>query len=163
YNEYNKLPMTPFPQLSEDDISDILAYTAEEKKAAPAEAAPAAGSKSTSSGSGDSGTSNTISLGALALLFAVLAIALILVRRTLNRFAEDKGVVTEKHEGISLWKAFVKNQFLVIVTVILLLLASAYFVYGYLMQIGVDQGYMPVQPIHYSHRIHAGDNAIDCK
>ena len=31
------------------------------------------------------------------------------------------------------------------------------------MQVGVDQGYMPVQPIHYSHRIHAGDNEIDCK
>ena len=31
------------------------------------------------------------------------------------------------------------------------------------MQVGVDQGYQPVQPIHYSHRIHAGDNEIDCK
>ena len=31
------------------------------------------------------------------------------------------------------------------------------------MQVGVDQGYEPVQPIHYSHRIHAGTNAIDCK
>ena len=31
------------------------------------------------------------------------------------------------------------------------------------MQVGVDQGYQPVQPIHYSHRIHAGENAIDCK
>jgi hypothetical protein len=26
------------------------------------------------------------------------------------------------------------------------------------MQVGVDQGYEPIQPIHYSHRIHAGDN-----
>ena len=40
---------------------------------------------------------------------------------------------------------------------------SAYFIFGYLSQIGVDQGYMPVQPIHYSHKIHAGDNGIDCK
>jgi len=40
---------------------------------------------------------------------------------------------------------------------------SAYFVYGYLMQVGVDQGYEPVQPIHYSHRIHAGVNKIECK
>jgi hypothetical protein len=31
------------------------------------------------------------------------------------------------------------------------------------MQIGVNQGYEPVQPIHYSHKIHAGDNEIDCK
>lgn len=31
------------------------------------------------------------------------------------------------------------------------------------MQVGVDQGYMPIQPIHYSHKIHAGDNKIECK
>jgi NAD-dependent SIR2 family protein deacetylase len=36
-------------------------------------------------------------------------------------------------------------------------------VYGYFMQVGVDQGYEPIQPIHYSHRIHAGLNEIECK
>jgi hypothetical protein len=35
--------------------------------------------------------------------------------------------------------------------------------FGYFMQVGVDQGYAPVQPIHFSHKIHAGDNGIDCK
>ena len=38
YNEYGGAAMTAFPQLSDDDISNILAYTAEEKKA-PAAAA----------------------------------------------------------------------------------------------------------------------------
>lgn len=159
YNDYNKLPMTPFPQLSEQDISDILAYTAQEKAAPPV---PEVGTESTGGG-GESGTSNTLILGALTVLFALLAIALVLVRRTLNRFAEVKGVIVEKEKGVSIWRAFVQNQFLVLVTVILLLLASGYFVYGYFMQVGVDQGYEPVQPIHYSHRIHAGDNGIDCK
>ena len=45
---------------------------------------------------------------------------------------------------------------------IFLLLSAGYFAYGWMMQVGVDQGYAPVQPIHYSHRIHAGDNQIDC-
>ena len=31
------------------------------------------------------------------------------------------------------------------------------------MQVGIDQGYAPVQPIHFSHKIHAGDNKVDCK
>ena len=43
------------------------------------------------------------------------------------------------------------------------LLSSAYFTYGCLMQIGIDQGYAPIQPIHYSHKIHAGANQIECK
>ena len=29
--------------------------------------------------------------------------------------------------------------------------------------IGIDQGYKPIQPIAFSHKIHAGDHKIDCK
>ncbi|MGJ8591124.1 MAG: c-type cytochrome [Aquaticitalea sp.] len=158
FKEYNNSIMTPFPQLSDQDISDILAYTAEIPKDIPPP--PPTDDKVSQGG----GTSNQLILGALALLFALLAIALILVRRTLNRFAEAKGIpVAQEEKGISIWKAFVQNQFLVLVTCIFLLLASGYFVFGYFMQVGIDQGYEPVQPIHYSHKIHAGDNGIDCK
>jgi mono/diheme cytochrome c family protein len=160
FAEYNQTAMTAFPQLSDQDISDILAYTAE---------VPQEPTTSATAGQGDvaqveSGISNKLILGALALLFVLLALALILVRRTLMRFAEAKGVeVAAEDKTLPIWKAFVKNQFLVLVTSIFLLLASAYFVFGYLMQLGVDQGYQPVQPIYFSHKIHAGDNAIDCK
>ncbi|WP_434037046.1 cytochrome c3 family protein [Formosa sp. 4Alg 33] len=160
FNEYNGVPMTAFPQLSDEDLDNILAYTAEEK-AAPAPAAGQVG-MSKASGEGDS-ISNKIILGALVLLFGLLAMALILVRQTLNRFAEAKGVTVEKSTRLPLWKAFVQNQFLVLVTVVILLLVGGYHVYGFMMQVGVDQGYEPVQPIHYSHKIHAGDNGIDCK
>ncbi len=161
FDEYGGSAMTAFPQLSEKDIDDILAYTAEEPAVAPKpEGAVAGQATSANSGAG----SNELILGALALLFALLAMALILVTRTLKRFAEAKGVeLPVEDKRLPLWKAFAKNQFLVLVTVIFLMLTSAYFVYGYLMQVGVDQGYQPVQPIHFSHKIHAGDNGIDCK
>ncbi|GGG34127.1 cytochrome c3 family protein [Bizionia arctica] len=160
FDEYGGAAMTAFPQLSDEDISNILAYTAEESKApAPVVGATGAVAGATS----DSGISNKVILGALALLFALLAIALVLVRSTLNRFAEAKGVEIQETNRLPIWKAFVKNQFLVLVSVIFLLLASGYFLYGYMMQVGIDQGYQPVQPIHYSHKIHAGDNGIDCK
>ena len=159
FAEWNNVAMTAFPQLSDQDISDILAYTAE-----PPPPPPPPGDDDVGSQTGGSGASNNLILGALAVLFGLLAVALVLVKRTLNRFADAKGIeVATKDKGLPLWKAFVQNQFLVLVTAIFLLLASGYFVYGYLMQIGVDQGYEPVQPIHYSHRIHAGDNGIDCK
>lgn len=161
YNEYGGAAMTAFPQLSDDDLSNILAYTAEEKKApaAPVGAAAAPPVASTSNGA-----SNEIILGALAILFMLLAAGLFLVNKTLRRFAAAQNIeVPEAEEKTPLWKLFVQNQFLMIVVAIFFLLSSAYFVYGYLSQIGVDQGYQPVQPIHYSHRIHAGDNGIDCK
>ena len=104
-------------------------------------------------------------LGALALVFGLLVVMLILVNKTLRRIAEANGVVLaeEREKRMPIWKAFVKNQFLMLVSAIFLLLVSAYFAYGYLMQVGIDQGYVPIQPIHYSHKIHAGDNKIDCK
>lgn len=163
YAEYNQAAMTPFPTLSDQDIDDILAYTA----APPSTPAKAA----TTSGGGDGGQpssggiSNELILGALALVFGLLVIMLVLVNKTLRRIAEANGIVLEqeKQKRMPLWKAFVKNQFLVLVSVIFLLLASAYFAYGWMMQVGVDQGYAPVQPIHFSHKIHAGDNKIECK
>ncbi|TYB78413.1 c-type cytochrome [Bizionia myxarmorum] len=161
FNEYGGAAMTAYPQLSDQDISDILAYTAEEAPAAPAGDAVVAVAQGGESDGGN--MSNKVILGALAVLFALLAMALILVRQTLKRFAEAKGVDISETKGTPIWKAFIQNQFLVLVSVIILLLASAFFVYGYFMQVGVDQGYQPVQPIHYSHKIHAGDNGIDCK
>ena len=156
YEKWNKVAMNAFPQLSNADIDNILAYTAQEKVAPPP---PPLGEQKVVQESG----SNTVILAALALLFGLLAVALILVNQTLRRFAEAKGVDVSKPKGTPIWKAFVQNQFLVLCTAILFLLSSAYFVYGYLSQVGVDQGYAPVQPIHYSHRIHAGTNKIDCK
>jgi mono/diheme cytochrome c family protein len=162
FDEYGGAAMTAFPQLSDQDISDILAYTAEEV-AAPAQVAGATEAGAGANTGSGSGISNKVILGALALLFALLAMALVLVRRTLKRYAEAKGVDLEETKSIPIWKAFAQNQFLVLVAAIFLLLASGYFLYGYMMQIDVNQGYQPVQPIHYSHKIHAGDNGIDCK
>ena len=159
YAEYNGSAMTAFPQLSDDDLTNILAYTAQDK-AVPAAAVAAAAPGAQAEG----GVSQEIVLGALAILFGLLALGLFLVNKTLRRFAAANNVeIAEAVKRKSLWKAFVNNQFLMLVVAIFFLLSSAYFVYGYLMQVGVDQGYQPIQPIHYSHKIHAGDNGIDCK
>ncbi|MFA9190819.1 c-type cytochrome [Flavobacterium sp. FZUC8N2.13] len=161
FEEYNKSVMTAFPQLSEADIDDILAYTSEPK----AEPAAAVGGAASPPGTNvENGSSNNVILGVLALVLVVLVVMLIMVNNVLTKVAKANGIeVAPKVERTPIWKAFVRNQFLVLVTSIFLLLASGYFVYGYLMQIGVDQDYAPIQPIHYSHKIHAGDNEINCK
>ena len=160
FEENNKIPMSAFPQLSDADVDDIIAYTMEVKAVA---AAPVAAEKLPGADANAGGISNNVILGALALIMAILIVMLFLVNKVLRKVAAVNGInVAPKEPTLPIWKAFVKNQFLVLVTAIFLLLASAFFVYGYLMQIGVDQDYAPVQPIHYSHRIHAGSNGIDC-
>lgn len=159
FNEYNKSPMTAFPQLSNADIDNIIAYTMEPVVTTPP---PSPGPNGAITQTG--GISNEVILGALALVLAMLVVMLFLVNNVLTKIAKANGIeVAQKEKTLPIWKAFAKNQFLVLVTVIFLLLSSAYFVYGWFMQIGVDQGYEPIQPIHYSHRIHAGENGIDCK
>lgn len=158
YEEYNKSVMTAFPQLSNADIDNILAYTSEPIPA-PETPAVVPGTAAV-----ESGVSNTIILGALALVMVMLIVMLFLVSNVLNKIAKANGIeVASKEKTMPIWQAYAKNQFLVLVTAILFLLSGAYFVYGFFMQVGVDQEYQPVQPIHYSHKIHAGDNGIDCK
>jgi mono/diheme cytochrome c family protein len=162
YDEYKPAVMNAFPQLSEGDIDNVIAYTMEPKAVAPVSVA-AEKVPGTEPSSG--GVSNNIVLGALILVMAILIVMLLLVNNVLRKVAAANGIVVPvkaPRASQSLWKAFAKNQFLVLVSAIFMLLASAYFVYGYLMQIGVDQDYAPVQPIHYSHRIHAGSNGINC-
>jgi len=160
YEEYNKVAMNAFPQLSNEDIDNILAYT--DYVPEPVVAANT-GAEAISS-SNDSSLTNDIVLVLLTIVLLVLITTLFLVTKTLRNIAEKNGIKFEEETSkFSIWKAFIKNQFLIFVSVILLLLSSAYFAYGYMMQIGVDQGYMPIQPIHYSHKIHAGENQIECQ
>ncbi len=162
WEEYNKVAMNAFPLLSNTDIDNILAYTDYTPPAVVATAetqqvvAPAAGS----------GSNNNLILAALALVFVMLVVMLLLVQKTLKRIAIASGVDVAppaKVQRPPIWQVIVKNQFLIFIMVVGFLLSSAYFVYGYLMQIGIDQGYAPVQPIHYSHKIHSGANQIECK
>ena len=114
YAEYNGSAMTAFPQFSDEDIDNILAYTAKEKAAPPV---PVPGTQATVESTG--GVSQEIVLGALAILFGLLALGLFLVNKTLRRFASANNVeVAEAVKRKSLWKALVQNQFLMLVAAI---------------------------------------------
>jgi cytochrome c2 len=163
YEEYNQVAMNAFPQLSNQDIDNILAYVEQPKPEPPKIAADA---DVAATGGGGDGVSTDLILAILSFVLLLLAVTLYLVNRTLNRFAEANGVqlkVKEQKQSKPLWKAYAENGFLVLITAVVFLLGTAWFGYGYLMQVGVDQGYEPLQPIHYSHRIHAGENKIECK
>jgi mono/diheme cytochrome c family protein len=166
YEEYNKTAMPAYPQLSNQDIDNIVAY-AEQPKPEPKQKVAAAPQGGQAGGQRGSGMSTEVILGILAFVLLMLSVVLYLVNRTLNRFAEANGVPVKQEEYKEprkpIWVAFAENQFLVVITVVVVLLGVAYGAYGFLMQVGVDQGYEPVQPIHYSHRIHAGENKIECK
>ncbi len=165
YAEWNNSVMQAFPQLSDVDINNIIAYTMEPKSAPVVEVA--ADAAVGGGASNDGGITNQIVLLALVMVMVILLFLLYLVKNVLDKIAVAQGIEVQENKikinPAGVWHAFVKNQFLVFVSVVFLLLSSAYFAYGWMMQIGVDQGYEPIQPIHYSHRIHAGENQIECQ
>ena len=162
WNEYKPSVMNNFPQLSKGDIDNVIAY-AGQPIAAPVAAvgiSPVGGESATS------GISNNLILGALGLVMAILVLMLFLVNSVLTKIAKQNGIEIEqivKTPTTPIWVAFAKNQFLVLVSSISMILMGAYFAYSFMMNIGIDQDYEPIQPIHYSHRIHAGSNKIECK
>jgi len=162
WEEYNKAAMNAFPQLSNMDIDNILAYTDYKPEPVVAVATTTAASQSSGGGS----VSTDVILIVLVIILLVLVTMLFMVNKTLKAIAKKNGIEFEEPKPVfkvPVWKLFIKNQFLVFCSVVFFLLSSAYFAYGWMMQIGIDQGYMPVQPIHYSHKIHSGDNQIDCQ
>ncbi|MGA0247568.1 MAG: c-type cytochrome [Schleiferiaceae bacterium] len=157
FEEYGGSVMTAFENLSDEDIKSILAYTD-----APA-AAPAGGTTgdvpptAPVAAEGEDATLLYI-LGAFLLLFIVL---LLRIRNTLKEVSGEQGTtVIQDANALTKWLAGNK-RFMTGLTVVVAV-AFLYQLFWYLMAIGVEQNYQPVQPIAFSHKIHAGDNQVDC-
>ena len=158
FEEFNGSNMTAFPQLSDQNIDDILYYTTvgEVKSATDAGATVSAGGN----------TGDQAPKWVLYILAAAIVVAFLIIGSLLKTISELKGA--PKTPGLmgqtaELWEGIKKNTFLHVLTVIFVALVAAYFLFGTLFKVGVDQGYQPIQPIAFSHKIHAGDNKIDCQ
>ena len=185
FEEYNKVPMLAYESiLSDEDINNVLAYVADPAKAdaAAAPAAPAAGDATAAAGAapatGDAAATTTtpvketsnkslviVLFAASVLLLALLVFFVVKANREVKKLAKENNneEYLKQSKYYPLWNVFVKNKIITACLIAILFFSSTYLAYGYLMQVGIDQGYQPMQEIHYSHKIHAGDNQIDCK
>lgn len=170
YNEYNQAAMTPFPQLSDADIDNILAYIKVEGDKKPAATAGAAAAGSTTA---DDGVSDFMIIGLIAVVIIAFLVILVLNRviGTLERLLlksdvvilEEEEVEGEEKEKFVKLKRFAKNKKLVGLVVLgLIVILSSAGTIG-LWNTGIQEGYQPVQPIKFSHQLHAGTNQIECQ
>ena len=114
YEEYNGSVMTSFPQLTNTDIDNILAYT---DYVPPAPVVVANNSMTPAPANSSTSINNTVILVALGLVFMILVVMLFLVQRTLMRIAKLSGVDIKpevKPKRTPIWMAFVQNQFVVL-------------------------------------------------
>lgn len=151
FEQYNKSVMTAFPYFTNDDIDNILAYI----KAGPVEVEEVAEESSEEvSSSSNPSTILIILLVALVLFAVVLA-------RVKNVLKELKGDSTASllESAITWLKATPIVVGLVVLYFVLSGLGAAW---DGLLTVGVQQGYQPEQPIAFSHKLHAGENGVDC-
>lgn len=156
FNEYNGSVMSAFPQLSDTQIDDILYYTT------VGDPAPVV----TAGSEGVQVASNQAPGWLLYILAAIIVCTFLIIASLLKTISELKGAPKTPNSLGSLkevWEGVKQNTFLHVVGTIFLLLVTAYVGFGTLFSVGVDQGYQPVQPIAFSHKIHAGENKIDCQ
>ncbi|TDS15794.1 cytochrome c3 family protein [Sphingobacterium paludis] len=172
FEENNKLVMTAFTDLSDDQIKNIIAYVKdEETKAAEAPAAGAAAAGAAQSD--DANTFMIIGLIAIVVLAVVVIVVLNRVIRTLEKViannqaaieaAQARNETVVENRFAKFAQAFVKNKKLVGFSVLMLVAFLAVGGWNTLWNVGVHQGYEPVQPIKFSHQIHAGVNQIECQ
>lgn len=158
YEEYNGSNMTAFPQLTDKNIDDILYYTT----VGDPKPVVVSGGPVVSGNDGNGGGPKWL----INILAAAIVVAFLIIGSLLKTISELKG--TPKTPGLlgqaaELWVGIKKNTFLHVMLVIFGALMTAYVLFGTLFKIGVETGYMPVQPIAFSHKIHAGENKIDCQ
>lgn len=170
FEENNRMVMTSFLDLSDDQIRSIIAYVEAEEAALSAAAEEGA-----AGGAAEKREVNTLMLigvVGIAIVAVVVVVVLNRVIRTLEKLIEanqeaiQQSAVeqSDKESRMLVFaRAFVKNKKLVFFTV--LMFVSLLVVVGWktMWNIGVHDGYMPVQPIKFSHQIHAGVNQIDCQ
>ena len=151
FNKFNKTAMTAFPQLSTEEIDAILKYVDEYK--APVAAAPAAGASSGAEAPDSNGWLYTVITLSLLVLVAILWRANSTLRRAAN---EKEGIANEKE--IPLYR----SKLMIAIFAILVFIFAGYWLVNGAVNEGRQQNYRPLQPIFYSHKVHAGINQINC-
>jgi len=149
--------MNAFPQLTDDEIANTLAYIqgVYEGSYVPAGATPVAAGPVVKEK-----TSNWVYAGIVGLL-AIIGMILARVANNYNRLLEykDTGILTEQP---TIWERLTKKSvtsFLIFLGIVV----AGFTTVNNATSYGRQQGYQPDQPIAFSHEIHAGINKIDCQ
>jgi mono/diheme cytochrome c family protein len=160
FEEYNGSVMSAFPQLSDQQIDDILYYTTVGDPVKVVASGPLP-----LDGGGQTG--NNAPEWIIYFLAGAIIVAFLMIANLLKQVNELKGKTAPgsnlRRDLDELWQGLKRNTFLQVMSTIFVLLMGAYLGFGTLFKVGVNEGYMPLQPIAFSHKIHSGENKIECQ
>jgi mono/diheme cytochrome c family protein len=148
--------MPAFPNLTNKDIDAITDYITQ---ASVAPAGGAGGGQGGAAGQEAKAQSedNSLLYGILTLIMAVIALILLQVNSNLKKLSDDvEGIPS--HEPVPFYR---NKAYIYLITLIVFVVGGYYTIQG-AIGLGRTKDYQPVQPIYYSHKVHAGKNQISC-
>lgn len=163
FEKFKKVEMTQFPSLSDQDVADILEYTTNPPKVEPA-AEDAANSPEAQKAAQEEKNQSIIILVSLVSIAGLLLWILFRLSQ-LVKLQRKSGEISDLDATRihSLGEFYNKYQTLGKTVMGLLAVLALYGIWNWLMWVGVYKGYQPEQPIYFSHKVHAGENKIDCQ
>jgi cytochrome c2 len=154
FDKWKPTVMTGFPALSTAEIDAIMKYCDDYAPPPPTAAAGGGAASGSGGGSSHSGFMYFVITG----LLAIAALSLMQINKKLHRVAAEKVGYPIKKE-IPFYK---HKLYIAIAAVIAFVALGAWMTRGGI-KLGRHDGYMPEQPIFYSHKVHAGINQINCQ
>lgn len=147
--------MQAFPDIKKEEVDAIVSYINQTVAAGPG--GPKGPGGTTTEAVADNSNTNAVIFGVISLILAVIALILMQVNSNLKKLSDDKeGIV--RPEPVP----FYRNKIYIGMLAILLFIVGGYYVSKGAIGLGRQKGYEPVQPIFYSHKVHAGINQINC-
>ena len=156
YEEYNRSPMNAYEGiLNDEDIENVLLYI--ESSGNDTQSVDS-GEKVNQSEEEDKSYTLIITI---FLILGALVFILDNVKNTLKSVAkeETENIPQFLHKSLLMFSKSKKFLFLSFLLLIVIITNAAW---EGLSSVGVYTNYQPEQPIKFSHKIHAGDNGIDC-
>lgn len=158
FNEFGKVVM-PAQNLKDDEIKAVLAYIkAEGAKAPPPPPPPPP--------PGSEPKEFPWILFLVIIILLILAVVLNRVKKGLERAVlvkEGKPIPEPIPDKLAVKKWIRGNKKLIAVILLFLMCWGSYKGWYALADIGISQDYQPDQPIKFSHKLHAGQNKINCQ
>jgi cytochrome c2 len=162
--ESNGADMTTFTDLSDAEITALITYI--KNPPAPKVAVTATSPAGGVAKPADEGVNPlAVLIGVIAFLIIIIGVLRGVTHSLKNIQNEKQGLPEEETVGV--WEEITKwiGSHKTTTGVIVILIVGGLLTEGWyaLKGIGIYEGYQPEQPIAFSHKIHAGDNAINCQ
>ena len=145
--------MTGFPDLKLEDVTAIVSYI--NKSVADADKPKDSGGQALDDAK--SANQNAIIFGVISLILAIIALILMQVNSNLKKMSDDAEGI-QRPEPVP----FFRNKIYIAMITVILFIVGGYYVTKAAIGLQRQKNYEPVQPIYYSHKVHAGLNQINC-